>query len=310
MRLKMTADGRSLLHLWRCGTAFEFADRWPAYQEWNNLRFNSLPNENDPRLYRNYNLKKPLPFPDAVFDVVYCNHVLEHLSPAEGLRLLGEVRRVMKPGGLCRFVVPDLEGAAREYLDTLERVTAEDTPENVQRYAWAVADLIDQFVRRESGGDMGARLRAGNVDWRQVRRCYGDVFDCFAPGPDGSLPQSLPFSTRFRRRVPRSLRDVPGFVRFVACRLAQRLLVALSGRSLVDWLHERNQWYYDRRSLAEALRRAGFAEVRLEDYKTSRIDGWARYDFDRSSKRDYPLEPSVYAEGRKQAAVGKARRAA
>jgi SAM-dependent methyltransferase len=44
------------------------------------------------------------------FDVVYCSHALEHLYPHEVPKALSEFYRVLKPGGVCIILVPDLEG--------------------------------------------------------------------------------------------------------------------------------------------------------------------------------------------------------
>ena len=48
----------------------------------------------------------PLPFPDATFDFLSCNHVLEHVFETEAL--VKEFRRVLKPDGLCVISVPNL----------------------------------------------------------------------------------------------------------------------------------------------------------------------------------------------------------
>jgi SAM-dependent methyltransferase len=48
-----------------------------------------------------------LPFADASFDVVVSNHVVEHVGEtADQLHHLREVRRVLRPGGVCYFAVP------------------------------------------------------------------------------------------------------------------------------------------------------------------------------------------------------------
>ena len=48
----------------------------------------------------------PLPFPDASFDFVTCNHVLEHVFETENL--VCEIRRVISPQGLAIISTPNL----------------------------------------------------------------------------------------------------------------------------------------------------------------------------------------------------------
>jgi SAM-dependent methyltransferase len=42
-----------------------------------------------------------LPYEDGFVGVVVSHGVLDHLSPADGLKAMSEVRRVLRPGGLC-----------------------------------------------------------------------------------------------------------------------------------------------------------------------------------------------------------------
>jgi SAM-dependent methyltransferase len=42
-----------------------------------------------------------LPYENAHFDAVVSHGVLDHLTPDDGLKTMAEVRRVLKPGGLC-----------------------------------------------------------------------------------------------------------------------------------------------------------------------------------------------------------------
>ncbi len=54
-----------------------------------------------------------LTLPDNAFDAVLCEHLIEHLPEADGRHLVGEILRVLKPGGRVRIVTPDLESLAR-----------------------------------------------------------------------------------------------------------------------------------------------------------------------------------------------------
>jgi SAM-dependent methyltransferase len=56
---------------------------------------------------------------------VYCSHTLEHLSLDDFRRALKNTYQILKPGGIFRCVVPDLEWAAREYLNSLDGGNAE-----------------------------------------------------------------------------------------------------------------------------------------------------------------------------------------
>ena len=57
--------------------------------------------------------------PDSC-DGVYCSHTLEHLSLNDFRKALVNTKRIMKPGGIFRCVVPDLEWYVKSYLEALQ----------------------------------------------------------------------------------------------------------------------------------------------------------------------------------------------
>jgi predicted SAM-dependent methyltransferase len=59
--------------------------------------------------------REPFPLPDASFDEVFSEHMLEHLTYAEGQNCLRESLRVLRPGGRIRIATPSLERLARLY---------------------------------------------------------------------------------------------------------------------------------------------------------------------------------------------------
>jgi predicted SAM-dependent methyltransferase len=56
-----------------------------------------------------------LPFRDETIDFIFSSHFLEHLERSSAVRLLAECRRVLKPAGVLRIAVPDLEYAWELY---------------------------------------------------------------------------------------------------------------------------------------------------------------------------------------------------
>lgn len=59
-----------------------------------------------------------LPHADNSVDFVYCSHVLEHLCLQDLRAALRETDRILRPGGVFRGVLPDLDADARNYLDS------------------------------------------------------------------------------------------------------------------------------------------------------------------------------------------------
>lgn len=62
-------------------------------------------------------LRRRLPFDDSSAQHVYSSHCLEHLTRDDARRLLAECRRVLRPGGIIRLLVPDLLCLARTYVE-------------------------------------------------------------------------------------------------------------------------------------------------------------------------------------------------
>ncbi|MHB1162754.1 MAG: glycosyltransferase, partial [Chloroflexota bacterium] len=69
-----------------------------------------------PHLEHVHDIAKPLPFPEATFDEILSRSSLEHVSWRHITEILRDWRRVLKPGGVLRIWMPDLEYLARTYL--------------------------------------------------------------------------------------------------------------------------------------------------------------------------------------------------
>ena len=62
----------------------------------------------DKSLFTQLDIGNPLPFDDGCLDWVYAEHLIEHVPLPVAIHWLGEVRRILAPGGLLRITTPDL----------------------------------------------------------------------------------------------------------------------------------------------------------------------------------------------------------
>ena len=243
-------------------------------REWTNLDLHSGEH------VRRHDLRKPLPFTDCVFDAAYSSHVLEHLTPEEGGRLLGEAHRVLRPGGVVRIVVPDLERLCSDYLEQLGVAAADPSERALRRYRWMQIELLDQMVRTRSGGEMLRMLKRDDLDREFIRARIGDEVLALGESAEGGVVRRV----RARLSPPREI--------------GPRLLGALRLRVLPPQMTgEAHKWMYDRLSLRLALEEAGFRGFEVMTFELSRIVDWHRYRLDHEVRRRMPRKPdSIYVE--------------
>jgi predicted SAM-dependent methyltransferase len=67
-------------------------------------------------LFTQLDISKPLPFEDGCVDWVYAEHLIEHVPLLTAIFWLGEVRRILAPGGVLRITTPDLRKYAEGYV--------------------------------------------------------------------------------------------------------------------------------------------------------------------------------------------------
>lgn len=238
-------------------------------------------------------IRDGIPYEDGSFDAVYASHVLEHLDPASGTRLLQDCRRVLRPAGILRIVVPDLEVIARLYIASLEDAAAGDERAR-PRYDWLMLELLDQAVRTSSGGEMGAYLR---------RTMSEDEREFIV----SRVGEALLDTRSTRAGMLHRLRSLVRRSRAAAAGWAALLFLGTEGRkALHEGLFRRSgevhRWMYDRYSSRRALESAGFEDVRICAAEQSAIPEFARYGLEtRGGKARKP--DSLYAEARKPAVV-------
>ena len=110
------------------GCGFSTGDSWENYDSSLTLRFERIPGvgrlytKNDARFPANARYgditRGPIGAADSA-DAVFCSHMLEHLPLESMRRALTNIHAMMKPGGVLRLIVPDLEWRARKYVEQL-----------------------------------------------------------------------------------------------------------------------------------------------------------------------------------------------
>lgn len=56
-----------------------------------------------------HDLTKRFPLPSSHFEIIYAEHFLEHLDQVDGIAFLSECHRVLRPDGVLRLSMPDLD---------------------------------------------------------------------------------------------------------------------------------------------------------------------------------------------------------
>ncbi|MFZ4795651.1 MAG: class I SAM-dependent methyltransferase [Blastocatellia bacterium] len=225
-------------------------------------------------------LRSGIPFPDCYFDAVYHSHLLEHLPRHEAYGLIDECYRVLKPRGIIRVVVPDLEAIAREYLRALELIDAGDERGRF-RYEWILLELYDQVVRTKPGGEMLQHLRQADLQEAD-----------YVIARTGTWAERIVQDVMARQRVMPQVSILRRIVRFVRAR--KRVFSAL--KKDFRQSGEIHQWMYDRYSLSKLVSEAGFGEIRIVGSSESRIEGWSRYLLDTEADGRTAKPDSLYLE--------------
>jgi predicted SAM-dependent methyltransferase len=71
-----------------------------------------------PASVRYGDIRKRLPLPGDSCHAIYCSHVLEHLALDDFYLALDNTFWHLQPGGIFRFVMPDLKSQAQSYLSS------------------------------------------------------------------------------------------------------------------------------------------------------------------------------------------------
>lgn len=178
------------------GCGWSVSENWCNFDASPTLWFERLPlvgrfcfknAERFPTLARYGDIVKGLPFAPGSVDCVYASHVLEHLSHRDCLTALRNTRRMLKPGGVFRLIVPDLSWRVDAYVKArgagmpdasiaLMRSTMLGIEEE-ERGPFGMLKRLLGRSRHLWMWDEGALADAlTNAGFRSVRRCrFGDA---------------------------------------------------------------------------------------------------------------------------------------
>lgn len=236
-----------------------------------------------------YNLLEGIPFPDNSFELVYHSHVLEHFSKQDGIHLMKECFRVLKPNGIIRVAIPDLEQIVRNYLHLFEAGMANPYDKNIEaNYNWILLEMYDQTIRNKSGGMMAKYLFQPTIPNEDF------VFDRI--GEEGR-------NIRNRFLNPQKFIDSPKVkVKKIIKNLFKSLLNFKSNKyydlGKFRLQGEIHQWMYDRYSLSKLLEEVGFQSIIQRNAFESYIVNWDKYLLD--GKDNVVRKPdSLFLEAKK-----------
>lgn len=98
---------------------------WDNYDASPTLRLQKLPLVGSlvggppfPKSVRYGDIRNGLSLPTNSVEAVYCSHTLEHLSLEDFRTALRETHRILRQGGVFRFVLPDLRRIATKYVQS------------------------------------------------------------------------------------------------------------------------------------------------------------------------------------------------
>ena len=187
---------------------------------------------------------------------------------------------MLKPGGILRVVVPDLEDIARTYLEQLQALRTRPTQESEVRYDWILLEMYDQSVRNFSGGDMAIYLQ--NLDPAKVAFIEDRIGRVGRSIVESVIPRTMPAISKpenYLKSALRALRDT-WFPQLKTMKQKEIKSTELENIGRFRRGGEIHYWMYDEYSLMRLLKQAGFQNIKRTTADSSFVDQWANYQLD------------------------------
>jgi SAM-dependent methyltransferase len=221
------------------------------------------------------NLLGTLPLKENSASVVYSSHFFEHIPRSCIQDFLKECFRVLKPNGVLRFVLPDLENMVRTYLEYREN-------ENHVKADFVVVEIIDQCVRSKPGGELGQLFKM----LREKSTLENKEMINFIRERIGENLNELSNSYVTKNKIIQKIYKIP---KALMSRL-QRVWISLWLLGLpsafrkqnisLTQIGERHQWLWDFNQLRTELKAAGFNGVVKSTANTSSVHDFPFYPLD------------------------------
>ncbi len=223
--------------------------------------------------------------------------MLEHFTRRNGEIFIRECVRVLKPNGILRVVVPDLEQIVRNYLASLESSIIGDSMA-AENYRWMMLEMYDQTVRHSPGGEAAAFLAQSNLINKQfvVSRWGAEALQNFDSSSRVAHPRKVTIRSFLKR-----IRDAvsPSQLRELLVKLALGDKYPVYSEAVFRNSGEIHLWMYDQFSLGQLMKSMSLVQIAPTTADRSGCIGWKEFQLD-CSQSGQPHKPdSLYMEGRK-----------
>lgn len=232
-----------------------------------------------------HNILLGLPFETNQFDAVYHSQVLEHIPKESAHSFIAECFRVLKPGGILRVVVPDLENIVSEYQKYLNLCIIESNENSEANYEWILLEMYDQTIRNHSGGLMAQYLQKTTITneeyvlnrigfvGKHIRKSY------LEGNNEVKSNNTFVHLKTFVLKIGRNLHYEKIRKRILSFVLTKQELDSLQiGKFRLGG--EIHYWMYDRHSLNTLLNNVGFINISVKTPFESTIPNWIKFELD------------------------------